>query len=208
MSYVPNTSTSLPVLSDDDRRKLRQTWQQSPAVWRFVPGRGCPTHQRKWLMKQSPADWHDIALKFDFESKDLSPLEFIARRPSADRASIMSIVLALDIGLHEHKLARPTPQHLHQCPPQISRLLDLIHDGFARGFYQSGRFTLRQPQTLLAQTKSDIATLERPLNWPLPDQAWRPLAGQAHRPDYIWDKTDQCQRLPFETWVRHKLRPN
>lgn len=195
-------------LSEADRAMLRRAYSQSPAVWRFVPGRGSAKHMRKWLGKQGPADWHDIALHFDVTGKDLSPLHFIASQPNADRASIMSMVLDLGLSELERESLRTSRGHIHKTRPEQAKLLDLISQGFADGFYQTGNFRMNQPQSVLTRMHVDQSTLGRPPIWPLPARAWTQVRSEPHWPDYVWDGLASCQRLPFEIWVQTRLRPN
>lgn len=204
--YEPNDPAA--ALSKSDRARLRRAWAQSPAVWRFVPGRGSPKHIRKWLSKQGPADWHEMAIAFDYDNRDLSPLHFIAAQATADRASIMSIVVALDLPALEQQNQRSEAADVAKQMPQVAALMDLISQGFSRGFYQADRFNLAQPQSVLGATKTRIEDLGSPLTWPLPERAWARTQGQKHRPDYLWDRTENCQRLPFDVWLTTKLRPN
>ena len=151
MSNAFDNSHPLSRLSESDRDKLRRAYRQSPAVWRFVPGRGSAKHLRKWLGQQGPADWHEIALHFDLSGKDLAPLHFIASQPDADRASIMSMVLDLGLSELEREALRTSRGHIHKTRPEQARLLDLISDGFAHGFYKTDKFRMNQPQVVLTR---------------------------------------------------------
>lgn len=202
MNDANNTENLINRLTEADRTMLRQAWAENATVWRFVPGRGSAKHLRKWLGKQGPADWHDIALHFDITGRDLSPLHFIASQPTADRASIMSLLVGLDLYDLERK-RRPGDVRPHQ-----TELLDLIVAGFAQGFYTTDRFGLEQPQSVLARTYTNLVTLSAPPLWPIPEQAWYKLQGKPHYPAYVWDSAANCQRLPFDVWVAAKIRPN
>ncbi len=208
MSQAYYTQNPVKTLSEHDRSELKRAWRNTPAVWRFVPHRGDKAFLNKWLSRQSPADWHEIATKFDWDLPDLSPVLFIAKQPDADRASIMSMVLEQDLPLIE-RLAQDSGQNsFRDNAPQVAELLDLISMGFEKGWYRDQRFRLSHAQAALARTRVALNTLEHDQMWKFPAYAWSPVNGENHQPDYIWDATSNCQRLPFDVWARLKIRPH
>lgn len=208
MSDRDDNLPSVGRISQHDHAKLRRAWLQSPAVWRFVPGRGNRKHIRRWLGGQSRDDWHEIALNFDMDTTDLAPLHFIVSQPNCDRASVLTLLLSLDPTAQEARHAKDPFNDPHSVAPERARLMDKIAEGFAQGFYPEGQFRIRQTQGRLRQAAHEYSMLENPTLWSFPDRAWLPTKGQRHRPDYVWDRAESCQRIPFEIWVRARLRPN
>ncbi len=202
---VPDLTAAL---TAQERKKLRAAWQDAPAVWRFVPNRGCPNFTRDWLLQQSPAEWHEIALHFNIENTDLSPLLTIARQANADRASIMSMVLSLDLISIEDRRKRKPSFNPAVSLPAVAELMDVIEAGFAAGCYARARFRISHDQAAMKRTKSYLASLSDGPYWALPDRAWHPVEGHFHQPEFMWDHVGNCQRLPFEDWVQLKLRPH
>lgn len=195
-------------ISHKEHAKLRKAWQESPAVWRFVPGRGNRKHIRKWLAKLSRDDWHEIALNFDLDLPDLAPLHFIVEQPDCDRASVMTLVLALDLAGQEAKRTPDGGDDTLSNYPEQAQLMDLICKGFRNGLYTEGKFRLGQPQSVFLQMQNALMIQKTTPIWRLPEAAWAPLGNRAHSPEYSWDRSECCQRVPFDTWVRAKLRPN
>ncbi len=207
MFGTSSTQTLVSSLSPQDRAELRRLWFEAPPVWSLTQGECDPADTDDWLGSLRPDDWHEIALRFDWDTGDLAPIVWIAARPDADRATILTILLEQDVRLFEDMRRLRPDEDPRRVNPDAALLIDLIAEGFAAGHYPQARFGLSHDAGVLPDTRSYLSELTHPL-WSFPDRAWAPCAGALHRPDFLWDHAAGCQRLRFEDWLLVRLRPH
>ncbi len=196
--------------SEFARTQTKDTRREHLAAWRAVPpiyslGDG-GADSVAWLRGQSPAEWHELVKGYTWESDDLSPMLFIADQPNTDRATILAMLLDLDVTYYEgRKSLGGNPRAMF---PEMIDLLDRIEAGFAKGHYQSAEFGLVRERTQLDRTIDYLATLGRAPIWCLPTRTWDALQGRSHKPRYVYDSRDDAFRVPFQVWARHRAQPN
>lgn len=185
------------------RRARMAEWRSWPPVFDFTDA---GNDSVGWLRRQSPAEWHELVKGYTWESDDLSLLMCIADQPNADRATILAMLLDLDVTYYEgRKSLGGDPRAVF---PEMTALLDRIEAGFARGYYQSAAFGLVRERTQLDRTTAYLARLGRAPIWTLPARTWDALQGRSHKPRYVYDSRDEAFRMPFEQWARHRVAPN
>ena len=178
-------------------------WRALPPVFNLGDGGGDSV---AWLRRQSPAEWHELVKGYTWESDDLSLMICIADQPNADRATILAMLLDLDVTYYEgRKTLGGDPRAVF---PDMTALLDKIESGFACGYYQSAEFGLVRERSQLDRTTAYLARLERAPIWNLPVRTWAALQGRGHKPRYVYDARDAAFRMPFEHWARHRAQPN
>lgn len=208
---MPDTSLKArytSVLSADDRAVLRASWQAEPVIWCYETAQIKGASLANWLGQQGPADWHDIILGFNWEAADYSLPQWIAGQANADRATIMTMILAIDLGRLEAERLNDSGLDPHSFAPEASHLMDIICRGFAKSYYRQSAYALGFSRSVLTQTKRQIANLGQSPQWPLPDEAWTLPSGHAHDAALCWDTARQGQRIPFESWLQLKVRPH
>ena len=185
-------------------RKARlQEWRAYPPVYALGDG---GLDSVAWLRRQSPAEWHELVKGYTWESDDLSLMICIADQPNADRATILAMLLDLDVTYYEgRKSLGGDPRAVF---PNMTALLDRIEAGFAKGYYQSADFGLVRDRSQLERTTAYLARLGRAPIWALPARTWDALQGRGHKPRYVYDAHDEAFRMPFDQWARHRVAPN
>ncbi len=196
-------------LSPHDRAELRRAWYDTPPVWSMAQSGQDPDDMADWLGSLRPDDWHEIVVRFDWDSGDIAIIAWIAGQPDADRATILTILLEQDVQCFNDR-CRMRPNEEPRSPiPGSALVLDLISQGFAAGHYRDARFCLNHSDAVLPRTRDYLADQPHANpSWAIPDRAWEPCDGVAHRPDFLWDHIGNCQRLHFEDWLQGRLRPN
>lgn len=196
--------------SDTARAQTLSNCRARLAEWRAVPpvfnlGDG-GVDSVAWLRRQSPAEWHELVKGYTWESDDLSLMHCIADQPNADRATILAMLLDLDVTYYEgRKSLGGDPRAVF---PEMTALLDRIEAGFARGYYQTATFGLVRERAQLERTSAYLARLGRAPIWNLPARTWDGLQGRGHKPRYVYDARDEAFRMPFEQWALHRAQPN
>ena len=186
-----------------NRRARIAEWRAIPPVFNLSDG---GVDSVAWLRRQSPAEWHELVKGYTWESDDLSLMQCIADQPNADRATILAMLLDLDVTYYEgRKSLGGDPRAAF---PEMTALLDKIEAGFAKGYYQSAEFSLVRERSQLERTTAYLARLDRTPIWALPARAWETLRGRGHNPRYVYDARDEAFRMPFEHWARHRAAPN
>ena len=178
--------------------------------WRALPpvfALGCGGKESvAWLRRQSPAEWHELVKGYTWEGDDLSLMMCIASQPNADRATILAMLLDLDVTYYEgRKSLGGDPRAAF---PDMTALLDCIEAGFASGYYQSAQFGLVRERSKLERTTAYLARLGRAPIWALPARTWDALQGRSHKPRYVYDARNEAFRVPFDQWARHRVQPN
>jgi hypothetical protein len=196
--------------SDTVRAKGMATRRTRLAEWRALPpvcslGDG-GFDSVAWLRRQSPAEWHELVKGYTWDSDDLSAMVCIADQPNADRATILAMLLDLDVTYYENR--KSLGGDPRATFPDMTDLLDRIEAGFARGYYQSAEFGLVRDRSQLERTTAFLARLGRAPIWNLPARTWDALQGRGHKPRYVYDARDEAFRMPFEQWARHRAAPN
>ena len=185
------------------RRARMADWRAFPPVFTLCDG---GVDSVNWLRRQSPAEWHELVKGYTWDSVDLSPLMCIADQPNTDRATILAMLLDLDVTYYEgRKSLGGDPRAIF---PEMTALLDRIEAGFAKGYYQTAAFGLVRERTQLDRTIAYLARLGRAPIWALPPRTWDALQGRGHKPRYVYDARDDAFRLPFEQWAQHRAAPN
>ena len=185
------------------RRARMAEWRAFPPVFTLCDG---GVDSVNWLRRQSPAEWHELVKGYTWDSVDLSPLMCIADQPNTDRATILAMLLDLDVTYYEgRKSLGGDPRAIF---PEMTALLDRIEAGFAKGYYQTAAFGLVRERTQLDRTIAYLARLGRAPIWALPPRTWDALQGRGHKPRYIYDARHDAFRLPFEQWAQHRAAPN
>ncbi len=196
--------------SETARANNITTRQARLAEWRALPP-VCVMGEHNadgvaWLRRQSPAEWHELVKGYTWDSDDLSLMICIADQPNTDRATILAMLLDLDVTYYEgRKSLGGDPRAVF---PEMTDLLDRIEVGFARGYYQSAEFGLVRDRSQLDRTTGYLAKLGRTPIWAFPDRTWAALNGRGHKPRYVYDSRDDAFRLPFEQWARQRAHPN
>ena len=185
------------------RRARMEEWRAVPPVYALADG---GLDSVAWLRRQSPAEWHELVKGYTWDSDDLSLMICIADQPNADRATILAMLLDLDVTYYEgRKTLGGDPRAVF---PDMTALLDRIEAGFARGYYQSAEFGLVRERAQLERTTAYLARLGRAPIWALPARTWEALQGRGHKPRYVYDSRDEAFRVPFEHWAKHRAQPN
>lgn len=196
--------------SETARAKNLTTRRERMAEWRALPPvfdlSDSGVDSVAWLRRQSPAEWHELVKGYTWESDDLSLMMCIADQPNADRATILAMLLDLDVTYYEgRKSLGGDPRAVF---PEMTALLDRIEAGFANGYYQTAAFGLVRERTQLDRTKAYLARLGRAPIWNLPARTWGALQGRGHKPRYVYDARNDAFRTPFEQWALHRAQPN
>lgn len=185
------------------RRARMAEWRATPPVFDLAEG---GIDGVDWLRRQSPAEWHELVKGYTWDSDDLSLMMCIADQPHTDRATILAMLLDLDVTYYEgRKSLGGDPRAVF---PDMIALIDKIEAGFARGYYQSAEFGLVRERSQLERTTAFLARLGRAPIWNLPSRTWETLQGRSHKPRYVYDARDDAFRMPFEQWARHRAQPN
>ncbi len=185
------------------RRDQIAEWRAFPPVYALEEG---SRESVAWLRRQSPAEWHELVKGYTWENDDLSLMQCIADQPNADRATILSMLLDLDVTYYEgRKSLGGDPRAVF---PEMTTLLDRIEAGFAKGYYQTAEFGLVRERSQLERTTAYLARLGRAPIWNLPARTWAALQGRSHKPRYVYDARDEAFRMPFDQWARHRAAPN
>ena len=195
-----HTARTAPIAT---RREKLEEWRALPPVYALSDG---GLDSVSWLRKQSPAEWHELVKGYAWESDDLSLMTCIADQPNADRATILAMLLDLDVTYYEgRKSLGADPRAIF---PDMTALLDRIEAGFAKGFYQTAAFGLVRERSQLERTTAYLSRLGRAPIWNLPARTWDGLQGRSHKPRYVYDARDDAFRMPFEHWAQHRAQPN
>ena len=185
------------------RRARLAEWRAMPPVFDLGDG---GVDGVAWLRRQSPAEWHELVKGYTWDSEDLSLMMCIADQPNTDRATIVAMLLDLDVTYYEgRKSLGGDPRAVF---PEMTALIDRIEAGFANGYYQSAEFGLVRDRSQLDRTTGFLAGLGRAPIWNLPARTWDTLLGRGHKPRYVYDSRDEAFRMPFEQWARHRAQPN
>lgn len=202
MGLIERSETAR-ALNVTSRRARMEEWRALPPVYALGDG---GLDSVAWLRRQSPAEWHELVKGYTWESDDLSLMICVADQPNADRATILAMLLDLDVTYYEgRKSLGGDPRAVF---PDMTALLDRIEAGFARGYYQSAEFGLVRERSQLERTTAYLARLDRAPIWALPARTWDALQGRGHKPRYVYDARDEAFRMPFEQWARHRAAPN
>ena len=185
------------------RRARIAEWRTLPPVCTLGDG---GLNSVAWLRRQSPAEWHELVKGYTWDSDDLSAMICIAEQPNADRATILAMLLDLDVTYYEGRKSQGGDPRA--TFPEMTDLLDRIEAGFAKGYYQSAEFALVRDRAQLDRTIGYLARLGRAPIWALPARTWDALQGRGHKPRYVYDARDEAFRTPFEQWARHRAQPN
>lgn len=199
-------------LSPRDRAELCRQWFDAKPVWsaadRDRPSTGAQPGMEGWLGSLRPDDWHEIVLHFDWDSGPVAVIKWIAQQPNADRATILSILLEQDIRFFEDIRRLRPDENPRAMNPDGAALLDIMARGFAAGHYRTGAFCVSHDANVLPRTRDYLAGLSGSPMWTFPDHVWSPCEGAEHQPDFVWDHMAHCQRIPFDDWLKTRLRPH